>query len=144
MTDIQQSAPSAPKSGVIHPPRPLHHKYLEPILYLAERMARSDKELAAAERRVVDVLARQAHMKDFRTKPWYRELNDDSACKKLDIDAAKRGCLVVLTLVLKADVKKKPEEHEYFHRLRMMLGADPIVVPVDYEQHKKLALEYVS
>jgi len=144
MTDTQQQAPSAPKSGVIHPPRPLHHKYLEPILYLAERMAKSDKELAAAERRFVDELAKAAGMKDFRTKPWYRELTDESACKKLDIDAAKRGCLVVLTLVLKADVKKKPEEHEYFHRLRVMMGAEPITVPVDLEQHKKLAMEYVS
>jgi len=144
MTDAQVQTPSAPKSGVIHPPRPLHRKYVEPILYLAERMARSDKELAAAERRVVDVLAKHAGLKDFRAKSWYRELSDVTACKRLDIDAAKRGCLVVLTLVLKADIKKKPEEHEYFTRLRMLLGAEPIIVPIDLELHKQLALEYVS
>jgi hypothetical protein len=136
--------PAAPKSNVIHPARPLHRKYVEPILYLADRMAESDKELAAAERRTVDYLAENAKAKDFRRQKWYRELSDKSACERLDIDAAKLGALVVLTLVLKADVKKRPEEHTYFTRIRTLLGAPPIVVPVDLESHRKLALAYIG
>lgn len=144
MAEAQTTPEAAPKSAVVHPARPLHTKYIEPILYLAERMAKSDKQLAAAERRIVDDLAGHAGMKDFRTKPWYREMSDDSAVKRLDIDAAKRGCLVALTLVLKSDLKKLPEEHEYFHRLRVAMKAEPIVVPIDRDQHLKLALEYIS
>lgn len=136
--------PQAPKSNVIHPARPLHRKYVEPILYLADRMAESDKELAAAERRMVDYLAENARVKDFRRQKWYRELNDKAACERLDIDTAKLGALVVLTLVLKSDVKKKPEEHSYFTRIRALLGAPPVVVPADLEAHRKLALEYIG
>jgi hypothetical protein len=136
--------PAAPKSSVIHPARPLHRKYVEPILYLADRMAESDKELAAAERRMVDFLADNAREKDFRRQKWYRDLSDKVACERLDIDAAKLGALVVLTLVLKSDVKKRPEEHTYFTRIRSQLGAPPIVVPVDLEAHRKLALEYIG
>ena len=139
-----QETPAAPKSNVIHPARPLHRKYVEPILYLADRMAESDKQLAAAERRMVDLLADNAKVKDFRRQKWYRELNDKTACERLDIDAAKLGALVVLTLVLKSDIKKKPEEHGYFSRIRALIGAPPIVVPVDLESHRKLALEYIG
>ena len=142
--DTQAEQPAAPKSNVIHPARPLHRKYVEPILYLADRMAESDNELAAAERRMVDFLAANAKEKDFRRQKWYRELSDKSACERLDIDAAKLGALVVLTLVLKSDIKKKPEEHSYFTRIRTQLGAPPIVVPVDIEAHRKLALQYIG
>src|SRR5262245_32421124 len=143
--DVQSpETPAAPKSNVIHPARPLHRKYVEPILYLADRMAESDKQLAAAERRMVDELAVNAKVKDMRRQKWYRDLNDKTACERLDIDAAKLGALVVLTLVLKSDVKKKPEEHTYFSRIRTQLGAPPIVVPVDVESHRKLALEYIG
>jgi hypothetical protein len=137
-------APAQPKSNVIHPARPLHRKYVEPILYLADRMAESDKELAAAERRMIDFLAEKTKQKDFRRQKWYRDLSDKTACERLEIDAAKLGCLVVLTLVLKADVKKKPEEHGYFSKIRTQLGAPPIVVPSDIEAHKRLALEYLG
>ena len=137
-------SPAAPKSNVVHPARPLHRKYVEPILYLADRMAESDKELAAAERRMIDFLAEKSKQKDFRRQKWYRELSDKSACDRLDIDAAKLGALVVLTLVLKADVKKKAEEHTYFTRIRTQLGAPPIVVPADLEAHRRLALEYLG
>jgi len=53
-----------------------------------------------------------------------------------------RAALVVLSLVLKADVQRKPSEHAYFTRIREALGAPPITVPVDVEGHKQLALEY--
>jgi len=143
-TESQQAEPSAPKSGIVVPARKLHTKYIEPILYLADRMARSDKEVAASERHTVDALAAKAGQKGFRTKAWFRDLDDDTACQRLDIDAAKRGCLVVLTLVLKVDLKKRPEEHDYFHKLRVKLGADPIIVPVDLEEHRKLAHKYIG
>ncbi|HEX7928476.1 MAG TPA: hypothetical protein VF678_12855 [bacterium] len=147
MTPDDAQAPetaAAPKSNIIHPARPLHRKYVEPILYLADRMAESDKQLAAAERRMVDELAANAKVKDMRRQKWYRDLNDKTACERLDIDAAKLGALVVLTLVLKADIKKKPDEHSYFTRIRTQLDAPPIVVPVDIDAHRKLALAYIG
>ncbi len=142
----EQIAPVTPEiqSHVVHPARALHRKYVEPILFLAERMASVDNQIAAAERRTVDELAAKAHMPDFRTKVWFREMKDSDACAKLDIDVAKMGALVVLTLVLKSDSKKKAQEFSYFTRIRTRLGAQPIAVPADYHEHMKLALQYLA
>jgi hypothetical protein len=136
--------PEAPKSNIIHPARPLHRKYVQPILYLAERMSVADGQLAGSERRTIDLLAERAKIKDFRKQKWYRDLNEKEACRQLDIETARNGAMVVMTLVLKVDVKKHPGEHAFFTRIRTQLGSPHIVVPVDLDAHTKLAMEYVG
>jgi hypothetical protein len=126
-----------------HPQRPVPRKYLLSILFLAERMATSDGDVPVMQRRVIDVLAEEADMQDFHNDKTYRLLSDRKACDNLDIDAAKEAALVVITLVLKADGVRRPEELEYFTKVREMLGADPVMVPGEIEAHKALALEYL-
>jgi hypothetical protein len=126
-----------------HPQRPVPRKYLLSILFLAERMATSDGDVPVMQRRMIDVLAEEADMQDFHNDKTYRLLSDRKACDNLDIDAAKEAALVVITLVLKADGVRRPEELEYFTKVREMLGADPVMVPGEIEAHKALALEYL-
>ncbi len=51
---------AAQGSQVIQPARPLPKKYMEPILYLADRMAEADKEVAVKERSIIEDLAQAA------------------------------------------------------------------------------------
>lgn len=129
-------------SRVYHPPRPVSRRTAEPILFLADRMADADDSAVARETRIIDVLADAAGMPTFRHQPWYREMTESAAVSRLTTDLAKRATLVVLALVLKADVKRKPSEHAYFTRIREALGSNAITVPVDLEEHKQLALEF--
>ncbi len=129
--------------NVIEPTRALPKKYVEPILYLADRMATADKDFEVHERRIIDDLASAANKKGFRNERWFKDFTEKSACDLLDIEAAKRAALVVLALVLKSDSKRKPEEHEFFTRVRTMLGTAPVTVPVDLETHRQLALKYL-
>lgn len=131
------------RSNVLHPPRPLSRVTLQPILYLADRMAAADNEVRPRETRMVDLLAEAALMTGFRHQDWYKQLNEEKALARIQTEQAKLGCLVVLTLLLKADGKRRPEESVYFTRIRTALGAPPITVPVELEAHKALALEYV-
>ena len=131
-------------SNVMEPSKPLPRKYVEPILYLADRMASADKEIAPKERHIIDDLAQAANRKGFRDERWFRTLTEEAACKALDIEIAKRGALVVLALVLKADSARKPEEHQLFTRIRTKLEAPPVTVPLELDSHKKLALKYIS
>lgn len=119
-------------------------RYIPAILYLAERMAASDKDLASKERTVILQLAEAANMKDFRHKKEFSEMDEDKACNTLDIEPARRAALVVLALILKADGQRRPEEHDYFRRVRTKLGADSIKVPVDLEAHKEMATRFFS
>ena len=130
------------KSGVVHPTRPVSRRTAEPILYLADRMASADNEPVPRELRIVDMIADAVGIPTFRHQPWFREMNEAAAIARLNTDLSKRAALVVLALVLKADVKRKPSEHAFFTRIREALGAAPITVPVELEAHKKLALEY--
>ena len=131
-----------PGSRIIRPPRAISRKIAEPILWLADRMASADQEAVPRELRMVDALADAMGMATFRHQPWYRNMTEAGALRSLNSDLAKRAALVVLSLVLKADMKRRPQEQAYFSYLRQELGAEPITVPVDLEQHKKLALEY--
>ena len=135
---------SAPQSGVFHPPRALSRKSLLPILYLAERMASADNEAVRRETRIIDQLAQAAGMDRFRDDPDFKRLNEELAFKSIGSDLAKKATLVILSLILKADVRRKDDEHEYFSRVREHLGAAPITVPIEKEAHTKLALEYVQ
>ena len=132
------------KSGIIHPSHAASRRVLGPVFYLAHKMARSDNEALRKETKIVDDLAKRAGVADYRIQKWYTELTEEKAIAALSGDEAKRCCMVVLTLVLKADGEKKPEEHAFFSKIRTSLGAPPIVVPVSLEDHKKLAYEYAT
>ena len=135
---------TADQTNIIHPPRPLAKKYFEPILYLAELMASADKEVVAKENRTIDSLAKAAKMENFRTSKGFRDLTQKKACEMLDIEAAKRGALVILALVLKSDLRRNDAEQEFFSRIRASLNTDGVTVPVDLETHRELALEYFT
>ena len=128
---------------VIEPTRALPSKYLEPIIYLADRMASADRKMVTKERSVIDDLAAAVNKKSFRSDRSFMDLDEDKACSLLDIEAAKRAALVVMTLVLKADSKRVDSEHSYFRKIRVKLGTDPVIVPVDLAAHKSLALKYL-
>ncbi len=128
----------------LNPARAVPKKYLEPILYLADRMSASDGNVLASERRVIDELASAVNMKNFRHERSFRALDDETACKKLDLEAAKTAALVVISLVLKADMNRDANEHEYFRKIRTMMGAQPVTVPTDVNAHRELALEFLK
>ncbi len=132
----------APTSGIFRPPRALSRKTAEPILYLADSMAKADEEVVPREMRMIDLVADAVGLPTFRHQPWFREMTEAAALQRLNTDLAKKATLVVLSLVLKADAKRRPEELAYFSKVRGQLGAPPITVPVDIEAHKELALQY--
>ncbi len=134
----------AGESQVIHPVRALPRKYVEPILYLADRMSEADKKVVVKERSVIEDLADAVGRNGFRTERWYLEMTVDKVCELLDTQAAKRAALVVMALVLKADFKRLDSEHAFFHKIRERLGAEPVTVPVGVEPHKALALRYLT
>jgi hypothetical protein len=127
---------------VVHPPRPVHRKYFQAILYLADRAAAgATKESRFAGRHLVEELSELVNLKDFRLKKWYREMTESMACEQLDLGVAKRAALVLMILVLKSDNR---HDEPLISRVRTELGADPIVVPADLGLHKKLAFEYLG
>lgn len=132
------------ESHILRPARPLHRKYWEPIFYLADRMCTADGEVAPNEHRVLEELASSVDMKTFRTSQTFPHLKVDAACKALDIDAAKNGAMVIMTLLLKADTKRRDSEHRFFTTVRERLGSLQVVVPVNFDAHKKLALKYLT
>jgi hypothetical protein len=136
------SDPDAPESNVYHPPQPVSRRMAEPILYLADLMSRADNTAVPRELRAIDAIAIAAGLAGFRHQPWFREMNEASALQRLNTDHAKRAALVVLSLVLKADLARLPNEKAFFTHIREALGAEAITVPVDLEEHKRLALEY--
>jgi hypothetical protein len=135
------------QSATIHPhsrppSRALPRKYAEPILYLADRMAGMGPGSAKA-RAVLTHLAEAAGLKDYARQQWFRELNDTRACQRLEVDPAKRGALVVLALLIKVDEHAGESHRAYFTKVRTLLGSDPITVPADAEEHKRLALGFL-
>ena len=131
-------------SGIIHPPQPLPRKYIEPILFLAERMSMADGMMVPKERRMIENLAEAAGTADFRENRGYSNLTERQACAMLDEEEAKVGALVVISLVLKADVERKAVEQDFFHKIRNLLEAEPVTVPIELEAHKQLALQYLK
>jgi len=139
----EQEKPQPPESQIIHPARPLHKKYVEPILYLADRMSESDGKVIPKERKMVEELAKDAKVEKFRHESWYRKLTDEKACQAIDIELARQGLLVVLSLLLKADEARLDLEHTFFTKIRNLVGGDAITVPIELEAHKQLAKEYM-
>lgn len=131
-------------TGVIVPNRPVPRKYVLPILYLADRMASSDKNVAVKERSAIEDLAKAAGMEQFRHDRDFAALTEDAACEALELDLAKRAALVVMALVLKADGQRHHDEHEFFRKIRTRLGASAITVPVGMEAHMSLAIKYLG
>ena len=128
---------------VERPNHPVPRKYMEPILYLAERMSQHDRILPPPATRTVDALAEMLGLKDFRRQPWFRQMNEQRAAAALDLETAKRATLVVLTLVMKTDTTLGESAKRYFTELREMLGADPIAVPADLAEHKDLVERFL-
>ncbi|MDH4120935.1 MAG: hypothetical protein OEV94_04445 [Deltaproteobacteria bacterium] len=141
---VESDASLDGESRILTPNRPLAHKYLEPILFLAGQMSSADGQVAAQERKVLDDLAQAANMKHFRREKWYRDMSEEQALNRLDIDLAKTGALVVMALVLKADDLRHEDELAYFSRIRQMLDINAVYVPEDVDTHKQLALRYFA
>ena len=135
---------SLEESRIAEPVHKLASKYLNPIFYLADRMSSADKKVVVKERSIIEDLAESAGKLDFRLERWFRDMTLDRACEILDVKPAKRGALVILSLVLKADLKRVDEEHEFFHQIRDKLEAEPVTVPVSLDAHKALALKYLT
>lgn len=125
------------------PNHPVPRKYIEPILFLADRMSSQDRITPAPAKRMVDQLAEALQIKDFRRQPWYRQQSEQQACKAIDLETAKRGTLVVLTLVMKADTTRGEVAKAFFSRMRQALDMEPIAVPAELDEHKSLALRYL-
>ena len=132
------------QSQVEKPGHAISRRYYEPIIFLAERMASMDKITPMPEQRMVDELAKAVGLEDVRRQRWFRDLNDNKACERIDLDTVKRCILVVLSLVMKADTQRGEDAKKYFSKIRELLGADPITVPVEIEEHKELALKYLK
>ncbi|HEX9719786.1 MAG TPA: hypothetical protein VGA59_08645 [Ramlibacter sp.] len=129
-----------------HSERPTHavpRKYIEPIMYLAERMSMQDKLVPAPGRRVVDQLAEALHMKDFRRQPWFRSMSDQHACELIDLETVKRATLIVIALVMKGDTARGDAAKAYFTRVRELMGVDSIAVPADMDAHMDLTLRHL-
>jgi hypothetical protein len=121
--------------------RALPRKFIEPILYLGDRMVGMGK--APGRNAVLEHLAEAAGLKEYFRQQWFREMNDHKACEKLDVDAAKKGALVVLALLIKTDPAATDVHRAFFTKVRTMLEAEPISVPADADEHKRLALGYM-
>jgi hypothetical protein len=127
-----------------HANRPSHalpRKYVEPILYLAHRMATLEK--AAGKQSLAQHLATAAGISDYRTQHWFHALNDRRACELLETETAKRAALIVLALISKAEFDSDEPHRAYFSKIRDLFGAEPISIPKDVEEHKRLALAYL-
>jgi len=132
------------ESNIITPQKPLPRRYLEPILFLGAQMIEADGKVLPKERKALDDLAEAAGMSGFRHEKWFKTMTEDSALERLEVESAKMGALVVLSLVLKADNIRAEREHSLFTRIRTKMGAEPITVPVDVAEHLALAMKYVK
>jgi hypothetical protein len=128
-----------PRNGPSHA---LPRKYAEPLLYLAVEMAELSGQ-GGPQKELLRQLAETAGLQDPARQPWYRELSDKTAAQRLDIDTAKRGALVILALLIKVDPHAGEAHRNFFTRIRTTLEAEPITVPVDLEEHKRLAFSFL-
>ena len=131
----------------IHVERPQHpvpRRYHEPIFYLATEMYAVDKILPVPESRGLDDIADTLSITDYRNKRWFRDLDDDLACSKIDSEVAKRGALVVLSYVLKRDTNGTEKARNFFSRIRRLLETEPVAMPADLDEHWRLVKEYLS
>jgi hypothetical protein len=128
---------------VERPAHPIPRKYVEPVMYLVERMSQQDRVVPPTGKRIADQLAEALQMKDFRRQPWMRQMNDQQACAMLDLETVKLGALVVLSLVMKADTTRGEAAKAYFSKIRQLLQMEPISIPADLEAHKAIAFAFL-
>jgi len=140
--ETQKMGTDAP-TKVTWPTKAIPSKFVEPILYLAEKMARTGALDEMSNTRMVDKLAALVGVVGVRKQRWYREYNERKACEKLDIDTAKTAALVVLTLVMKVDTDMSEAPKSFFSRMRKMMNCDPIAVPSSLEEHVNLAAKFL-
>ncbi len=88
---------------VERPNHPLPRSYVEPILFLAHEMAKKDRVVPVPDQRMVDRLAKEIGIDAQQMRKWFHGMTDEQAIRKLDLELAKKGALVVLALILKAD-----------------------------------------
>ena len=132
-----------PRRTIHHPDRPVRAEYLEPLLFLADRMATRDARQPPPERSMVDRLAEMAGAGNLRDSDGYRRLSVATACDRLATERARMGALVILALVMKSDTQGGESARAYFSEIRERLGMDAIAVPAAIEEHLGLALEYL-
>jgi hypothetical protein len=128
---------------VEHPDRAVRGEFVEPILFLADRMAAQDPIQPPPAKSITERLAELLGLRGYREQASYRRLNDAVACDMLVTERARKGALVVASLVLKADTDGGENAKAYFSGLRERLGLEMIVVPTSIEEHLGLALEYL-
>lgn len=131
------------KHPIHHPDHAVRAEHIEPILYLADRMATRNPMKPAPEKRMTDRLAEVAGAGNFRAHESYRRLTDAEACDRLNTQRACLGALVVLSLVMKTETEGGEAARGFFSDIRERLGMDPIAVPASVEEHFGLAMEYL-
>ncbi|HEX7928541.1 MAG TPA: hypothetical protein VF678_13190 [bacterium] len=138
-----QTQPSSfaplPSSAPLHA---LPRKFLEPVLYLADRITHVGSGLREARAMLRD-MAQSIGMADYPEQHWFRGLDDQRACELLNVDTAKKGALVLLALLIKCDPKSGEAHRNFFTRVRTKMGAEPVTVPVSIDQHRRLAESYL-
>lgn len=131
------------RQPVEQPDHAVRSEFLEPILFLAERMAAIDPIQPRPDKPMVDRLAELVGVRGFRDQQAYRRLSESHACELLSTDRARKAALVVLSLVLKTDSGGSEAAKARFSELRERLGMDPITVPANTDEHLGLALDYL-
>ena len=137
------NAGQAVQKHVTRPNHPIPRKYVEPILYLADRMGQQDRLQPPPAKRVLDELAELVNAKDFRRQPWYRQMNERKAVEMLDLETTKRAALVVMSLVMKLETTRGDAAKQFFTRVREMMGAEAISVPSDVAEHRDIAFGFM-
>lgn len=137
------TAGQAVQKHISRPNHPVPRRYVQPILYLADRMGQQDRLQPPPAKKVVDELAEMVKEKDFRRQPWYRQLNERKAVEMLDLETTKRAALVVMSLVMKLDTQRGDAAKQFFTRVREMMGAEAISVPMDVDEHRDIAIGYL-
>jgi hypothetical protein len=123
-----------------HPSAALSDRQIEAVLYLADRMAFTDRQISAPERGMVDLLARQAGRAGFREQDWYQRLSDDGACERLNTSGARQAAMLVMGLVLRSDLKQRAEECAYYREINAKLGSAAVTFPPDLDEHRRQAM----
>src|SRR5690348_5941523 len=125
-------------------PSPLTRQQVEAILYLADRIAFTDLSISASEKGAINLLAAHANQVRFRDVAWYRQLNDDSACHRLNTPEARTGALIVLRYIVRSDAHVDAAEGEFFQQMLERLDVDAVQIPRDITQHQRVALAYLA
>ncbi|MDH5751589.1 MAG: hypothetical protein OEZ59_04140 [Deltaproteobacteria bacterium] len=138
------------------PQHAIPKKYLEPIFFLAGKMAeKTDLEefdgiaevshdQISDDERMVDRLAKLAGLENIKKQRWFRELDEKKACERLDIETAKMAALVIITLVMKVDTDKGEKAKTYFSKVRKLMESNPIAVPAELAEHQRIARKFLQ